>query len=81
MEKSTNKKKRSQTDNDVQNYKQHGSDKQRKPLQQTNEKIKTCSKPLICNSISNQRLQEIVILRQHRQRLEQLTTRFCSCQV
>jgi hypothetical protein len=27
MEKSTNKKKRSQTDNDVQNYKQHGSDK------------------------------------------------------
>jgi leucyl aminopeptidase len=26
MEKSTNKKKRSQTDNDVQNYKQHGSD-------------------------------------------------------
>jgi hypothetical protein len=33
MEKSTNKKKRSQTDNDVQNYK-HGSDKQRKPLHQ-----------------------------------------------
>jgi hypothetical protein len=46
MEKSTNKKKRSHNDNDVQNYKQHGSDKQRKPLHQTNEKIKTCSKPL-----------------------------------
>ena len=76
-------KKRSQTDNDVQNYKQHGSDKQWKPLHQTNEKIKTCSKPLVhvCNSICNQRLQEIIILRQHRQRLEQLTTRYCSCQV
>jgi hypothetical protein len=44
MEKSSNKKKRSQTDNDVQNYKQHGSDKQRKPLHQANEKIKPCSK-------------------------------------
>jgi hypothetical protein len=32
MEKATNKKKRSQTDNDVQNNKQHVSDKQRKPL-------------------------------------------------
>jgi hypothetical protein len=38
MEKSTNKKKRSQTDNDVQNYKQHGSDKQRKPLHQPTRK-------------------------------------------
>jgi hypothetical protein len=55
MEKSTNKKKkRSQNDNDVQNYKQHGNDKQQNPLHQTNEKIKTCSKPLICNSICNQ---------------------------
>ena len=27
------------------------------------------------------RLQEMVILRQHRQRLEQLTTGYCSCQV
>ena len=78
MEKATNKKKRSQTDNDVQNNKQHDSDKQRKPLHQTNEKIKTCSKPLICNSICNKRLQEMVILRQHRQRLEQLTTRYHS---
>jgi hypothetical protein len=52
-----------------------------KPLHQTNEKIKTCSKPLICNSICNQRLQEMIILRQHRQRLEQLTTRYCNCQV
>ena len=40
MEKSTNKKKRSQADNDVQNYKQHGSDKKRKPLHQTNKKKK-----------------------------------------
>jgi hypothetical protein len=39
MEKSTNKKKRRQTDNDVQNYKQHGNDKQQTPLHQTNEKI------------------------------------------
>ena len=68
----TNKKKRSQTDNDVKNYQQHGSDKQGKPLHQTNEKKKTCSKPLICNSICNQRLQEMVILSQHRQKVEQL---------
>jgi len=30
---------------------------------------------------SIKRLQEMVILRQHHQRLEQLTTRYCSCQV
>jgi hypothetical protein len=41
------------TDNDVQNYKQHGSDKQRKQLLQTNEKIKTCYKDKEIKNVKN----------------------------